>query len=67
MGIQLLGRAIMHYRQLGRRSLRLYAAEDNLAAMAFYRHWGFEKLGEERGRFGTIWLLEKKLGGAGYV
>ena len=47
--------------------MRLYAAEDNLAAMAFYRHWGFEKLGEERGRFGRIWLLEKKLGGAGYV
>ncbi len=67
MGIQLLGRVIMHYRGLGRRSLRLYAAEDNAAAMAFYRHWGFEKLGAEQGSFGRIWLLEKKIGGAGYV
>ena len=67
MGIQLLGRVIMHYRGLGRRSLRLYAAEDNRAAMAFYRHWGFEKIGSEQGRFGRVWMLEKKIGGAGYV
>lgn len=67
MGIQLLGRVIMHYRALGRRSLRLNAAEDNRAALAFYDHWGFEKLGAEQGSFGKIWLLEKKIGGAGYV
>ena len=57
----------MHYRRLGRRSLRLIAAEDNAAAMAFYRHWGFEKLASEPGGFGKLWLLEKKIGGAGYV
>lgn len=67
MGIQLLGRVIMHYRDLGRRSLRLHAADDNRAALAFYAHWGFEKLGAEQGSFGKIWLLEKKIGGAGYV
>ena len=67
LGIQLLGRVIMHYRRLGRRSLRLIAAEDNAAAMAFYRHWGFEKLASEPGGFGKLWLLEKKIGGAGYV
>ena len=67
MGIQLLGRVIMHYRGLGRRTLRLYAAEDNRAALAFYRRWGFTVLGEERGRFGRIYLMEKKLGGPGYV
>lgn len=67
LGIQLLGRVIMHYRALGRRSLRLYAAEDNLPALAFYRRWGFEKIGAEPGRFGKNFLLEKKLGGAGYV
>ena len=67
MGIQLLGRVIMHYRALGRRSLRLYAAEDNRAAMAFYRHWGFEKIAAEQGSFGRVWVLEKKIGGAGYV
>lgn len=67
LGIQLLGRAIMHYRAQGRRALRLYAAEDNLAALAFYRYWGFERIGAERGSFGKLWLLEKKIGGAGYV
>ena len=67
MGIQLLGRAIMHYRGLGRRALRLTVAEDNAPALAFYRRWGFHVLGSERGRFGDILLMEKKIGGAGYV
>ncbi len=67
MGIQLLGRAIMHYRGLGRRALRLTVAEDNAPALAFYRHWGFHVLGSEPGSFGQILLMEKKIGGAGYV
>ncbi len=67
MGIQLLGRAIMHYRGLGRRALRLTVAEDNAPALAFYRRWGFRALGSEPGRFGQILLMEKKIGGAGYV
>lgn len=67
LGIQVLGRAIMHYRALGRRSLRLCAAEDNRAALAFYRRWGFRAIGEEPGSFGRVYLLEKKIGGAGYV
>lgn len=67
MGIQLLGRAILHYRRLGRRSLRLVAAEENGAALAFYEHWGFQRLSREGGCGDGLWLLEKKLGGAGYV
>ena len=67
MGIQLLGRAIMHYRALERRSLRLTVAEDNAPAVAFYARWGFEQLGSEQGSFGRILLLEKKIGGPGYV
>lgn len=67
MGIQLLGRAIMRSRTLGRRSLRLTVAEDNAPALAFYQHWGFDTLGEEPGRFGKILLMEKKIGGPGYV
>jgi ribosomal protein S18 acetylase RimI-like enzyme len=66
-GAQLLGRAVAKYRALGRRAIRLYAAEDNRAAMAFYRHWGFEKIAAEQGSFGRVWVLEKKIGGAGYV
>lgn len=67
LGIQILGRAIMHYRGLGRRALRLHVAEDNLPALAFYERWGFEKLSCEEGSLGRLWLMEKKIGGAGYV
>ena len=67
LGIQLLGRAIMHYRGLGRRALRRHVAEDTRPARAFYEHWGFEELSREAGSFGKLLLLEKKIGGAGYV
>ena len=67
IGIQLLGRAFMHYRSLGRRSLRLTVAEDNAAAVAFYRHWGFQPLGTENGAAGKMLLMEKSIGGPGYV
>ena len=66
VGIQLLGRAVSHYRALGRRSLRLTVAEDN-AALAFYRRWGFQQLGAERGETGRMLLMEKTIGGPGYV
>ena len=44
-GIQLLGRAIMKYRRMGRKSLRLHAAEDNAMALSFYRKHGFTDCG----------------------
>lgn len=67
IGIQLLGRAFMHYRALSRRSLRLTVAEDNAAALAFYRRWGFTPLGAENGAAGRMLLMENSIGGPGYV
>lgn len=63
-GIQLLGRAIVHYEALNRRALRLHVAEDNTPALAFYRNYGFEELSYEPGGSGSrLLLMEKKIGG----
>ena len=62
-GIQLLGRAIVHYEALGRRALRLHVADDNAAALAFYRCYGFDELSSEPGSNGRLLLMEKKIGG----
>lgn len=62
-GIQLLGRAIVHYEALGRRALRLHVADDNAAALAFYRRYGFDELSSEPGSSGRLLLMEKKIGG----
>ena len=67
LGIQLLGRAVMRYKALGRSALRLHVAEDNLPARAFYRNWGFEELSDESRPSGRLLLLEKKLEGTGHV
>ena len=61
-GAQLLGRAVSKYRALGRRAIRLYAAEDNRAALAFYRKLEFEELSRAPGSQGELLLLEKSLG-----
>lgn len=61
LGVQLLGRAVMHYRRLGRRSLRLHAAEDNAAALAFYRANGFRELSRTPGAQTALLLMEKDL------
>ena len=66
-GAQLLGRAVMHYRELGRTALRLHAAESNRAALAFYERHGFVCLSSEKTELGRLLLLEKKLGGPGHV
>lgn len=60
-GIQLLARAYNKYLALGRKAIRLQVAEDNIAAMKFYEHWGFEKLSYEYGLSSKLWLMEKKL------
>lgn len=63
-GIQLLGRAIVHYESLGRTALRLHVADDNTAALAFYRRCGFKELSSEPGGNGCrLLLMEKKIGG----
>ena len=60
-GAQLLGRAVAKYRALGRRAIRLYAAEDNNAALAFYRKMEFKELSRAPGSQGELLLLEKSL------
>ena len=66
-GAQLLGRAVMRYRELGRTALRLHAAESNRAALAFYERNGFVCLSSEETELGRLLLLEKKLGGPRHV
>ena len=61
-GIQLLARAYTFFRAQGRRAVRLFAAEDNETALAFYRREGFREIGEERSGQGRLLLMEKKLG-----
>ena len=62
LGIQLLGRALMHFRLQGRRSVRLQAAEDNISALRFYENHGFRRLSYENGRFGKLYLMEFRFG-----
>ena len=62
LGVQALGRALMYFRLRGRRSVRLQAAEDNAAALAFYEKHGFRRLGAENGRFGKLYLMEFRFG-----
>ena len=62
LGVQLLGRALMYFRLQGRRAVRLQAAEDNPAALAFYEKHGFRRLSSERGRFGKLYLMEYRFG-----
>ena len=67
LGVQLLGRAVVKYRRLGRRVLRLQAAEDNAAAISFYRKYGFPALSWTAGSHGRVWLMEKDLRGIAHV
>ena len=66
LGVQVLGRATAHFENLGRKALRLHAAEDNPAALAFYKKWDFEPLSWTQGAKGKLWLMEKKLRGHGH-
>ena len=66
LGVQLLGGAVTKYRTLGRRAVRLYAAEDNTAALAFYRANGFAELSRAPGTNGELLLMEKQIGGRGH-
>ncbi|MBO5556039.1 MAG: GNAT family N-acetyltransferase [Oscillospiraceae bacterium] len=66
-GSQALARAILHYQSMGRNSIRLHVAEDNTAALAFYRREGFETLSWENGSQGRLLLMERKLRHYGQV
>lgn len=61
LGSLLVDTAAARFRALGRRSLRLCAAEGN-PAMAFYQALGFVRLGTEPGALEPLALLEKDLG-----
>ena len=56
-GIQALARAILYYRALGRKELRLHVAEDNVRALRFYERRGFRVL--KKG--GSLLLLGRSL------
>jgi probable phosphoglycerate mutase len=61
LGIQLLGRAIMKYQIMGRKTLRLHVSDDNAAALAFYKKFGFKMLSTEPGVGSTLLLVERAL------
>lgn len=61
LGIQLLGRAVMKYQALGRKTLRLHVSDDNTAALAFYKKFGFRELGTEPGVGSKLYLMERPL------
>ena len=61
IGIQALGRAIMHYSDLGRENIGLSVAEDNTAALAFYRKWGFAEKSSFRNGQGRIITMERRI------
>ena len=61
LGIQLLGRAVMKYQALGRKTLRLHVSDDNTAALKFYKKYGFKVLSIEPGVGSTLYLMERPL------
>lgn len=66
-GIQLLARAIKKYTNLGRTALRLHVAEENAAAVRFYKSCGFTVLSREQRTTGPLLLMGRELGGRKYV
>lgn len=61
LGIQLLGRAIVNYQQLGRSAVRLYVSSENSHAIGFYGHYGFERINTVPGCGAPLYLMEKKI------
>ena len=66
-GIQVLARAIKKYTGLGRRELRLHVAQENAAAISFYKKYGFEIAGEQRGAVGMQLLMRRELKGENHA
>ena len=62
LGVQLLGRALLHYNRMGRDAVRLHVAEDNARALRFYEKHGFRRLSSETGALGRLYLMEYRFG-----
>lgn len=62
MGVQLIGKAVSLSRRRGREWLNLYCAPRNERALAFYRKYGFEIVGETEGANGPLYVMEKYIG-----
>lgn len=60
LGVQPLGKAIIYYQGLGRKSVRLHVSSLNRGAVGFYEHMGFEILSTEAGAGAPLYLMEKK-------
>ena len=60
-GIQAFARALVLYRNQGRRAIRLHAAATNEQAVRFYEKLGFSILSTEPGTVGQLYLMEKRL------
>lgn len=61
LGIQLLGRAVLYFRDRGRDGVRLHVSADNEAALAFYRKHGFQIIGMKKGILTNLYLMEKEI------
>lgn len=61
LGIQFIGHAVSFYRTLGRKKLQLSVAPTNEKAIAFYKKFGFSPAGKNKGRFGSLILMEKDI------
>ena len=61
LGVQLIGHAVSVFRRLGRKHIRLSVFEENTGAIRFYEEYGFRKIGETEGVFGTLNIMEKDI------
>ena len=58
LGVQLLGHAISYFRETGRTHIGLHVSQSNENAVGFYRHNGFEAVGQVEGVGGMLWRME---------
>ena len=56
-GIQLVGSAVMRFRELGRSAVRLTVAAEN-DALGFYEWAGFRRVGTTMGALGELYIME---------
>ena len=62
LGIQVVGKAVSVFRPRGRDKLRLVCSQENKAALAFYRKYGFQITGTTPGAYTSLYNMEKYIG-----